>query len=137
MPALPHTGGLLKLLTNARDNFFLHDSLFPPRFFWLISELEALGFSLVAHLALGDAVTRMNSALSLLVNSDSKTTAVVARVSSSKPMLNVAADLITFSTDFEDGSEISTSNSPIVSVFRDVPHRLKLGVPQLKDAYRL
>jgi hypothetical protein len=111
--------------------------LFPPRFFWLISELEALGFSFVTHLASGDEVTKVNALISLLVDPKTKTTASIARVSASNAIASVAAELVSFTTEFEDGSRIETSNSPTINVFRELPHRLRLNIPQIKDAYRL
>ena len=110
---------------------------FPQQSFWLISQLEALGFSLIAHLASGDEITKVNSMLSLLVNRDSQTGAIVGRAFTSKPMANAVIEFVAFSTEFEDGSEIVSSNSPVVSIFRDVPHRLRLNIPQLKDPSRL
>ena len=111
--------------------------LFPPRFFWLISELEALGFSFVTHLASGDDVTKVNALISLLVDPKTKTTASIARVSAANALASVVAELVSFSTEFADGSQIETSNSSTITVFHELPHRLRLRIPQIKDAYRL
>ncbi|HEX9629224.1 MAG TPA: hypothetical protein VF961_04330 [Pyrinomonadaceae bacterium] len=110
---------------------------FPPQSFSVISQLEALGFSIVAHLASGDEITKVNSMLSLLVNRDSRAAAIVGRAFVSKRNANAVIEFVAFSTEFDDGSEIVTSNSPVVNVFREVSHRLRLSIPQLKDPSRL
>jgi hypothetical protein len=110
---------------------------FPPQSFFIILQLEALGFSMVAHLASGDEITNVNSMLSLLVNRDSRTAAIVGRAFVSKGSANAVIEFVAFSTEFDDGSEIVTTNSPVVNVLRRVSYRLRLSIPQLKDLSRL
>jgi hypothetical protein len=110
---------------------------FPPNSFRTIAQLEQLGFSLVAHLMAGDQITRMNAMVSILVNRESKTMVALNRVFTNKAVLNTTVESISFSTEFADGTEIMTSNTPIVTIFRDVPRVRRLNIPQLRDVWRL
>jgi hypothetical protein len=111
--------------------------LFPPQFFENISELNAIGFSLVCHLISGDnRKTRM--ALSLLVNRDTKTIALTGRIALKNPVVNrVPVGFLEFDSQFEDGSEIDTINTPNVHIFYDVPEKIVNRIPHLKDAASL
>lgn len=110
---------------------------FPPNSFRTIAQLEQLGFSLVVHLMAGDQITRVNAMISLLINRDSKTTVAINRIFTNKAVLNKTVESVSFSTEFADGTEIVTGNSPIVTIFRDVPRRRRLNIPQLTDVCRL
>ena len=110
---------------------------FPANSFRAIAQLEAIGFSLVAHLVSGDEITRLNSMISLLVNRESKTLATVTRVIVTRHAVSRTFEGVSFLTEFADGTEIVTNNSPIVRVLRNLPKRLRLDVPQLRDLWRL
>src|SRR5256885_14303955 len=89
---------------------------FPPQSFRAIAQLEEMGFSFITHLISGDEITRVNSTLSLLVNRSSNTIALVCRAFTSNRTVNKSIEFVAFSTEFADGSEIGTSNSPIAGV---------------------
>ena len=61
---------------------------FPPQSFRIISELQAMGFSLAGHLVHGDKLTNLNSMLSLLVNRETKASALVCRALISNRIAN-------------------------------------------------
>ena len=112
-------------------------ALFPANCFSTIYELETLGFSLICHLS-SSITPQTHSMLSLLVNRASQTKAVVASVASLTPATTrPAVNYVEFNTEFEDGSEIDTSNSSTVKVFYDVPQKVTVKIPHLKDVGRL
>ena len=112
-------------------------ALFPANFFSTIHELETLGFSLIGHLSSSNT-ERTHAVLTLLVNRASQTTALVTSVASLTPgTTRPSVNYVEFSTDFDDGSQIDTANSSSVKVFYEVPERLALKVPHLKDVGRL
>jgi hypothetical protein len=111
--------------------------LFPPQFFETISELNAIGFSLVCHL-LSSSSRQTRMALSLLVNRDTKTVALTGRVAVKNPAaIRVPVGFLEFDSHFKDGSEINTINTPTVGVFYDVPEKVAHAVPHLRDAASL
>lgn len=106
---------------------------FPPQSFRLISELETLGFSLAGHLVYGDELTKLNSMLSLLVNRESKALALVCHAFVSNRIANQVIEFVAFSTEFEDGSKIETSNTQILGILAELPTRTRFNIPQLRD----
>jgi len=111
--------------------------LFPPMFFEAISELNAIGFSLVCHLVSNDS-GRTRSAISLFVNRDTKTMAFMGRVAVRRSVTNRRpVGLLEFNTRLQDGTEISTINTSTVHVFYDLPEKVLTRVPHLKDAASL
>lgn len=106
---------------------------FPHNLIRIISELEALGFSLAGHLVHGDALANLNSMFSLLVNRETKVSALVCRAFASNSIANQVVEFVAFSTEFEDGSKIETSNIQILGIFAELPTRTKYNIPQLKD----
>ena len=112
-------------------------ALFPASFFSTIYELEALGFSLIAHLSSASGA-RAHTIVSLLTNPVSKTMASVASIVPLVPgAFPVVTTFVEFTTEFEDGSEINTLNNPTVRIFYDVPKKTIIKIPHLKDMYRL
>jgi hypothetical protein len=106
---------------------------FPPNSFWTISELEALGFSLVNHLTSATITKRVYSMMSLLVNRSSQTFAMVTFARTLNPQALRAVNYIEFHSEFEDGSHLDTINSPSVALFYPVPNKRQVRVPHLKD----
>jgi hypothetical protein len=112
-------------------------ALFPANFFQTISELEMIGFTLIGHLS--SAHTELTRAtFSLLVNRTSKSSALVSNVAIVTPgTTRSPVNYLEFITEFDDGSQIDTSNSSSVKVFYEVPQRLAVKVPHLKDVNSL
>lgn len=111
--------------------------LFPPMFFETVSELNAIGFSLVCHL-LATKNPRTRMALSLFVNRDTKTMAFGGRVGLKNPVVNrTPVGFLEFNTQLKDGTEISTINTRTVHVFYDSPRMVVNRVGHLKDAASL
>src|SRR5207253_5321367 len=93
-------------------------ALFPPNFFSTIYELEQLGFSVACHLSSATTVGRAHMVLSLLVNRDAQTMSVIGFARSLRPeTFHMTVNFLEFSSHFEDGSELDTSNSSTVKVF--------------------
>jgi hypothetical protein len=127
---------------NARQGYVLVSEeaarqRFPTNSFRAIAQLEQLGFSLAAHMVTGDELSRANLMISLLVNRDSKIMVTVNRAFITKGPIKRSVDFVVLRTEFEDGTEIVTTNTAIVGLFREVPRRRRLIVPQLGDVYRL
>ena len=112
-------------------------ALFPSNFSQTISELETLGFTLIGHLS-SSTGERTRATFSLLVNRASKSSALVSSVATVTPGTTRApVNYLEFITEFDDGSQIDTSNSSSVRVFYEVPQRLAVKVPHLKDVNSL
>jgi hypothetical protein len=107
--------------------------LFPPNFFAMIHEFEALGFSLVCHLSSSSIGNNLHGMISLLINRATKTFAEVTFVRSLAAEVPVAVTYLEFHADFEDGSQLETANSSTVRVFYDAPRKTVIKVPHLKD----
>jgi hypothetical protein len=111
--------------------------LLPPMFLETFAELKALGFSLVCHL-LTNRAGRSRTAVSLFVNPEAKTMALVGRVVVTIPKSNrVPHAFVNFFTHFKDGTEIDTINTPTVRVFYNVPAKVGKRIPHLRDAASL
>lgn len=105
-------------------------------FLSMLYQIEVLGFSLVGHLSSApDNIPGTQMILTLLVNRESKTMAVVMQVASLAPgMAHLAMCVLEFYSEFEDGSDMSTVNGPSAQVFYDSPKKLTLRIPHMKDA---
>jgi hypothetical protein len=110
---------------------------FPAKSFQSVAQLEQIGFSLVAHLVSGDEITRVHSMITLMSNRDSKTIAQIARAFTTKHVVNKTVECIAFVSEFADGTEIVTNNNPMVGIFRKIPTRRLLNLPQIDDVWRL
>lgn len=112
-------------------------ALFPPNFFSAIYEMEQFGFSLAGHLSTATP-GRVHLVTSLLVNRETKTLGVIAFARSTLAQTShLSVSFVEFSSHFEDDSEINTVNSPMLSTFYDVPGRVVVRVPHLKDVRSL
>jgi hypothetical protein len=103
----------------------------PPTFPQKLYELEGLGFSLVGHLVLGDDQASVKGVISILVNRESKTMATIGSFFAKSRAPHVSTHFVEFTTEFDDGSEINTLNSPNVSIFRPIPHKTIRRIPHL------
>lgn len=111
--------------------------LLPPMFFETVVELNAIGFALVSHLVNTNSL-RTRMVVSLFVNHEAKTIALVGRIAVRRPVVQrVPVGFIEFNTNLRDGREISTINTSTVHVFYDAPERVVNRVPHLKDAASL
>lgn len=110
---------------------------FPANSFRCVAQLEQMGFSLVAHMITGDDLSRASGMVSLLVHRESKILVTVSYLFMRKGPVKRSVEYVSFATEFADGKEIVTSNSPMVSLYRDIPRRRRLVVPQLADVSRL
>jgi hypothetical protein len=107
----------------------------PQTFLSMVYQLEVLGFSLVGHLSSAPSnVPTTHVILTLFVNRQTQMSAVIMQAASLLPQTaHMRWICLEFLSEFKDGSEVSTINSPMVQVFYDVPHKHVYRVPHLKD----
>src|SRR5262245_21605948 len=85
--------------------------LLPPLFFETFAELKGLGFALVSHL-LHTQFTKSRTAVTLFVNDETKTMALVGRIVITLPGAKRAPrTFVNFFTHLKDGIEVDTINS--------------------------
>jgi hypothetical protein len=111
--------------------------LFSPMSLESAAELNAIGFALVCHLV-SSRFRRTRTAVSLFVNRETNTQALVGRVATKVRLAGRApVGFVEFFSHFDDGTQVSTINTPTVQVFYDMPERIVNRVPHLKDTFSL
>lgn len=110
-----------------------------PTFQSTMYQLEVLGFSLASHLcSSSDSTPKVETIISYFVNRDLQMTALITQMTSLMPVAkHIGVYYLEFYSEFKDGSEISTINSPMVQVFYDMPQKLIARIPHVKDVGQL
>lgn len=120
----------------------------PPRqvaefFDGAVRELESVGFSAVAHVAIPDMVPHVATLLVLLENRDTDDGAIVVSMHGMSDSgggarrVQMQSHYVEISCEFVDGVQLSTNNSEIGPSFAAVPQRRIVQLPQIKSPARL
>jgi hypothetical protein len=99
-----------------------------------VEQMAEIGFEPVAHLYNAGNVTGTRTSLTFFLNHDEMDQAVVAHIIAEP---HVATFYFEFATEFWDGGEMCTNNSPHPSIFAKLPDKVIYRVPHLQDPRRL
>ena len=100
--------------------------------------LESMGFELVAHVYSDTLSSRVRVALTVFVNRLEKDIAVVTHIlSETPPATRLLVTFTEFSTEFEDGHEMNTSNSNQAALYVPVPEREVFKLPHVTNPRNL
>ena len=106
----------------------------PPSYMQTLPLLESLGFDAVAHLFSGALASKVRVALTLYVNRIEREIAMVVHMLGEVPPLTrVLSTYTEFCTEFDDGHEMSTSNSKQATCFAAVPEKQSFLLPNLTN----
>lgn len=110
----------------------------PPSYMQTLPMLESLGFQAVAHLFSGELGTNVRVVLTLYVNQMARESAAVVHILAEVPALSrVLSTYTEFSTDFDDGHEVNTTNSSQPTLFVAVPEKQRFCLPHLTNLQHL
>ena len=110
----------------------------PPSYMQSLSVLESLGFQPVAHLFSGALATNLRTVLTVYVNRMERELAtVVHMLCEVPPATRVLHTYTEFSTEFDDGDEVNTSNSNQPTLFTLVPEKQIFRLPHLTNVQHL
>jgi len=110
----------------------------PSSFTQSIPLLESLGFTPVAHLFTGALSPRLRLVMTVYVNRMERATAtVVHMLAEVPPVTRVLHSYTEFSTEFDDGHELNTSNSNQAAFFTRVPEKQIFRLPHLTNLQHL
>ena len=110
----------------------------PKSYMQSLPLLEALGFTPVVHLFSGALSPRVRLVMTVYVNRMERTTAtVVHMLAEVPPMTHVLHSYTEFSTDYDDGHELNTSNSNQAAFFTRVPEKQIFRLPHLTNLQHL
>lgn len=144
--AVPYVLGPVMIFLNvtqqAEPEFELLDLEDPPvripkSYFKDAFAATELGFEVAAHLRQKDQVPGVLTCLSLLSHYEERTVAIVVYMLTKNAPPN---RYIEFATDFEDGVEIATNNTPTPGAFAKVPEKIVQSAPHVKgvsDLFRV
>jgi hypothetical protein len=100
--------------------------------------LEALGFTPVAHLFSGALSPRLHIVMTVYVNRTERACATVVHMLAEVPPLTRVLHTYTeFSTEYDDGHELNTSNSNQAAFFTRVPQKQIFRLPHLTNLQQL
>ena len=131
---------------SANPQFTTFDLINPPiplpaNYMQSLPLLESLGFQPVAHLFGGALASTVRAVLTLYVNPTQRDLAVVVHMLAEVPPATRLLHTYTeFSTEFEDGHELNTTNSNQPRAFAEVPEKQLFNLPHLtdpRDLYRV
>jgi len=112
--------------------------LLPTSYTQSLSLLESLGFQPVAHLYGEALATNVRTVLTLYVNRMEREMAtVVLMLSEVPPTTRILHTYTEFCTEFDDGHELSSSNSPHPGLFTEVPEKQIFRLPHLTNPQHL
>lgn len=110
----------------------------PPSYMQSLPVLESLGFQPVAHLYSAALATNVHAVLTVYVNRMEREIATVVHMLSEVPPLTRVLQTYTeFSTEFDDGHEVNTSNSDQPALFAAVPEKQIFRLPNLTNLQHL
>jgi hypothetical protein len=110
----------------------------PPSYMESLPLLAALGFQPVAHLFSGELGPNLRVVLTLYVNRRERETAtVVHMLSELTSMTRQLHTYAEFSTEFDDGHAMNTSNSTLPAFFAEVPEKQIFRLPNLTNLQHL
>jgi len=110
----------------------------PPSYLQSLPLLESLGFQPVAHLFAGSLARNMRTVLTLYVNRvEREIVTVVHMLGEFPPVTRVLHTYTEFCTEFDDGHEMSTSNSSQAGLFVRVPEKQLFRIPHLTNLQQL
>lgn len=110
----------------------------PPNYLQSLSLLESLGFESVAHLFSGSLATNTRVVLTLYVNRREREIATVGHMLAEVPPLTRMLHTYTeFSTEFDDGHEVNTSNANQPTVFAAATEKQIFRLPHLTSLQHL
>ena len=110
----------------------------PPSYMQSLPLLESLGFQPVAHLFSGALAANLRVVLTLYVNRREREIAtVVHMLSEVPPVTRVLHTYTEFCSEFDDGHELSTSNSNQPGLFAIVPEKQISRLPNLTNLQHL
>jgi hypothetical protein len=128
---------------SANPQFTTFDLVNPPlrlplSYMQSLPLLESLGFQPVAHLFSGALTTNSRVVLTVYVNRRERETATVVHILCEvPPMTRVLHTYTEFCTEFDDGHEMTTSNSNQPALFAVVPEKQIFRVPHLTNLQHL
>ena len=97
----------------------------------LVADLRGVGFDFVTYVSMPGPEMVATTWFALLLHPANKDMAIAVSMG---PKVGLRFRYVEFSTEFTDGQEINTLNSPQLGCFRDDPMKKKFPFPDVADA---